>query len=640
VCGICGVAHRVNVPGSDAVVPAMLQKLHHRGPDSEGVHAGRGATLGVRRLAIIDVVGGNQPLYNEDRSIALVVNGMIYNYSELTRELESAGHRFRTRSDCEVIVHAYEEYGPAFVRRLRGMFAFALLDEPRGRLVLGRDPMGQKPLYYAADDARIVFASELHALMASGAVERQLDAGALDQYFHYQFVPEPRTPIAGVRKLPAGSLLEIDIGRWSLRESIYWRMLDAQPIDGDPVQRIRAELESVGQLVVRSDVPVGVALSGGLDSAVVAALATQTGTPVSCFSVGYPGRPGFDERAHARRVADHLKLEFHEVEIGEADVVEGFAGLVASSDDPIADIAAFGYSAVSRAARRHGVPVLLQGQGGDELFWYADMQEAAVQTARKASASRPRLRDYFRPHPPRRVGLRHWLKDVAGLRSGLRAYQRDLAAPANQLVFYDVVSDFLDAASRARAIYGERLAREIGSRQAWAPFTVERPWPRADLLVTERICATYLAGNGIALGDRLSMSHSVEQRLPFVDDRFVDLVMGLRMAATDVHLPPKAWLRQAAAGLLPASFLNRPKQGFQPPVRDWHDAIFRRYGSDLEDGVLVSSGVLDAAAAKQLARGAFPRTVTVPLSYKALVLEHWLRSLGSADWRIGSHADA
>jgi asparagine synthase (glutamine-hydrolysing) len=341
----------------------------------------------MRRLSIIDLTTGWQPLYNEDRTLALICNGEIYNFVELRERLESLGHRFSTNSDCETILHLYEEHGLDCVQHLRGMFAFALYDTQRKRLLLARDRMGEKPLYLYQTNSNLFFASEMKALLASGLVPFELDPNAVNLYFHYQYVPEPLTPLKGVRKLDAACLLTVDIEDWRIEEKCYWRMEDAPPLEGDPARHIREQLEVVGEIVIRSDVPVGVALSGGLDSSAIASLAASKypGT-MHAFSIGYPDSPETDERADARALADHLGLPFHDVELSTSEMVSFFPELVSWRDDPIADIAGYGYYSVMKLAREHSVPVVLQGQGGDELFWgYPWVRDAARQTERKVS---------------------------------------------------------------------------------------------------------------------------------------------------------------------------------------------------------------------------------------------------------------
>ena len=285
--------------------------------------------------------------------------------------MKQRGHTFRTGSDCETIVHLYEEYGVECVHRLRGMFVFALWDSQLNRLVLCPRPDGREATLFVPGRWQVVFASELKALLRSNLVLFELDVEAVDLYFHYQYVPQTRTPIKGVRKLDAAHILTVEINPWNLKEECYWRMDAAPPIEGDPATKIpRRILETVSELTIRSDVPVGVALSGGLDSSAIAALAVRKYPGVMhAFSVGYSGSPETDERKDARDLAEHLGMPFHDIELDAAEMVRLFPELVYWRDDPIADISGHGYYSVMKIARESGVPVMLQGQGGDELFW-------------------------------------------------------------------------------------------------------------------------------------------------------------------------------------------------------------------------------------------------------------------------------
>jgi asparagine synthase (glutamine-hydrolysing) len=637
MCGISGLIGRTRITDEDrARVERMSRALIHRGPDDSGAHESVNVTLAARRLSIIDVEGARQPLHNEDGSLTLIANGEIYNHIALRSQLEQIGHRFSTHGDCETILHLYEEVGVDCLYQLRGMFAFALWDEKRKRLLLARDPMGEKPLYLHESDGRVLFASEMKALLRSGLVPFQLDPPAIDCYFHYQYVPEPRTAVRGVRKLAAGHLLTIDLEPWRLEEKCYWRMEDAAPIDGDAPTHIHQQLDSVGQLVTRADVAVGVALSGGLDSSTVAAFAARhCPRELHAFSIGYEGRPKeCDERSEARELADHLGLHFHDAEVSTADVVAHFSELQFWRDDPIADYAGHSYYALMKLARDHNVPVVLQGQGGDELFWgYPQLRQAARETLAKQTLSRGffvAMPQYLSANAPDSFSARSistWTRDLGGMRSALRKMRNHRAAPAAQMVFYDLSPDFSAAVRETPDLYGREFAEQLGEGDATELFTLPWPWPRVDVTLTRLVSDTYLRGNGVTQGDRLGMASSVEVRLPFLDCEFVKTVIGLRKVNSDVYLPAKEWLKRAVVGVLPDWVLNRPKRGFAPPVADWHAAIFARHGDSLRDGYLVQTGVLNQASADRLADGPFPAGLTSPISFKALVLEHWCRQM-------------
>jgi asparagine synthase (glutamine-hydrolysing) len=638
MCGIAGLVSREPItPDQIACVRATNERLAHRGPDGAGEYLGSNVALAMRRLSIIDLTSGWQPLYNEDRSLTLVANGEIYNFIELRERLLKLGHQFNSGSDCETILHLYEEYGLDCVHHLRGMFAFALWDSKQRRLLLARDRMGEKPLYLYQKDGLLLFASEMKALLASSLVPFELDPNAVNLYFHYQYVPEPLTPLKGVHKLDAAHFMTIDVDDWRIAEKCYWRMEDAPPIEGDPATLIRADLEQVSEIVIRSDVPVGVALSGGLDSSVVAALAASKypGT-MHAFSVGYPGRPDHDERADARALADYIGMPFHDIELATSDMVSFFPELVYLRDDPIADISGFGYYAVMKLAHEHGVPVVLQGQGGDELFWgYNWVRDAARQSTRKdllrTQGVLASLSSYLKLDLPRslsRLDLGEWAHKWGGLRPGWQSWQRDRHAPASQLVFYDVVADFRASTKGSRSLYAASFLEQLNGSSATSLFTFDRAQTNLEVTLTRLICDTYLRENGVTQGDRLSMASSIELRLPLLDHRLIETVIGLRKTQNDVAQPPKSWFRAAIKDLLPDWVMQRPKRGFSPPS-EWHQALFDAHGESLVNGYLCQHGVLTQEGARQLSSGPFPFDVNTPLSFKALVLEKWCRQMSN-----------
>jgi asparagine synthase (glutamine-hydrolysing) len=647
MCGIAGIAVRRRLSSDYRnAVTAMGAALAHRGPDGSGEIVGDHFALAMRRLSIIDVAGGAQPLYNEDRSVVLVCNGEIYNHVELRSALEGRGHRFATHSDAEAILHLYEDHGDRCVNALRGMFAFALYDYKKQRLLLARDRLGEKPLYLVETPNGVVFASELKALLAEGLVPFVLDPSAVNAYFHLGYVPEALCAVQGVRKLPAGHVLSIDVDPWRCTQKRYWKLDDAPPLDGDPATLIRKELEAVSDIIVRSDVPVGVALSGGLDSSVVAALAAKKypGT-LQAVSLGYAGHPRQDERNEARELAAYLKVPLHEVELTVEEVVDALPDLQWHCDDPIGDIAAPAYYFTMQRARDEGLRVMLTGHGGDELFWGYDWVRRAVHaTQRKWRArlgTRSNWREYVElSYPPfSYTGGMRWLIDWAGLRSGMRQRAADLSGPPERPVFYDLTPEFQAAMEVGRSIYTPAFSNHIRPGSEYDVFAAnDEVKASIDVTMTRLICESYLAENGLAQVDRLSMASSVETRQPLVDYRLVETVTGLRKRHSDVELPPKAWLTKAAKGLVPEFVLRRQKRGFTPPWRQWAQATADRYSDRLPNGYLVEHGVLTPETGRSLARRLHVAPWGVPSSVAqhALSLELWCRSMESAAKRAPS----
>lgn len=635
MCGISGIITKEKLtPDLKAAVLRMSAAQIHRGPDGAGEFFADNVALANRRLSIIDPAGGWQPLYNEDKSLALVINGEIYNFVELRKRLKASGHKFLTEADGEVILHLYKENPANFITHLRGMFAFALWDEKRQRLILARDRMGEKPLYLYETDGRILFASELKALLHSGLVKFELDPRAVNLYFHFQYIPEPLTAVKGVRKLDAARMLVVDAKNWEIEEKTYWKLEDAPPLDGKPKDLIRQKLEEVSELIVRSDMPVGVALSGGLDSSLVAAFAKQKQPDLCAFSVGYKGRPESDERHDAEDLAKFLKIPFYDIELDTSSIVDFFPELNYWRDDPIADISGFGYYAVMKLAREHGVPVMLQGQGGDELFWgYPQMQAAVSETLKKAELLKNPFSQKFiqsvtlqKPGDRSVKAILNWLKNLGGVRSGWQSVKQRLGTP-DEFVFFEKLSDFVIASEEMPELYSRNFAEQIKPDEASSIFDFSSKWNEIETTLTALACNTYLRENGITQGDRLGMASSVEMRLPLVDHEFVETVVGLRKARTDAHLPPKYWLKKAAEDILPEWVLNRPKRGFAPPTQKWHEALFAKYGKSLDEGYLVQANVLSRESGRDLAKGEFPNEAITPISFKALVLEQWCRQM-------------
>ena len=629
MCGICGLISNEVTSFDIEKVRAMNNQMINRGPDGEGFYFNDCVALAMRRLSIIDLTTGWQPLYNEDHSLVLVFNGEIYNYIELRANLEKAGHVLDTKSDGETILHLYEDYGLDFVQYLRGMFAIALWDKNQRRLIIARDRMGEKPLYFFINKKSLIFASELKAILKSGLIDFKLNPIAIDLYFHYGYIPEPLTPIYGVKKLDAGHILEISTTPWEIKDHTYWRMEDAEPIEGNASDIIRKKLDEISEIVIRSDVPVGVALSGGIDSGAIATLASRKYPgAMQTFSVGYPGHPPCDEREQARALAKELNIPVHDVELRAEDLVSIFPKLVYWRDDPIADISGYGYYALSKAAHEANVPVLLQGQGGDELFWgYGWVKEAVELTMLKKRVTEgfdiPAFLKLLMKEPNLKSMFKRLISNPRFLYSLL---ERNRSQKANSFYFMQITPDFNQATGYARNIYGSDFSEQISSQTPFDIFSFTHPWEDIEIKMTKLICDTYLRENGIAQADRLSMASSVELRLPLVDYQLVETIIGLRKSSPDSHLPLKAILKEALQGILSNEVLNRPKRGFSPPTHEWYNGLFATYGSQVADGLLVEKGVLNIKAAKQLSKG-IPYTGVHPISFKALVLEMWYRSM-------------
>jgi asparagine synthase (glutamine-hydrolysing) len=534
----------------------MCDVIRHRGPDDEGVHTEPGVGLGMRRLSIIDLSTGHQPIHNEDGTIWVVFNGEIYNYRELRESLERAGHHFYTSSDTETIVHAYEEWGEEAFVRLRGMFGIALWDRPRRTLLLARDRAGQKPLHYAMRGDRLFFGSEIKSLIAAGAIDREIDLTALDHYLSFLYAPRDRAIFKGVKKLPPGHYLKFADGRIEVRQ--YWRIADVEPFTGsadEAAQALRGVLASAVRSHMVSDVPLGAFLSGGVDSSVVVGLMAEASSrPVKTFSIGFD-EPQFDELEHARTVAQHFGTEHHEFVV-RPDGLSILDRLIAHSDEPFADSSAIPTWYVSEIARRH-VTVVLSGDGGDELFGGYDRylpHPRVAQFDRLPVPGKRQLAGALWPLLPHGARGKNFLRHVA--RSDNGRYLDSIA------FFQPDEKDALYAEGVRGALQG---SAEEALAQHFDRFGSLPPHSRMMRFDFE----TYLPEDVLTKVDRMSMAHSIESRVPLLDNEVIDFAASIPSALKIVNGRRKHILKEAARTMLPASILDRRKQGFGVPLGIW-----------------------------------------------------------------------
>jgi asparagine synthase (glutamine-hydrolysing) len=635
MCGIFGIVRPQGLEVNDRwTARRMADAMRHRGPDGVGFHLEPEAVIGMTRLAIIDTGGGWQPFYGEDGSIVVVANGEIYNFIELREGLRQRGHRFATGSDCETILHLYEDHGSDCVHYLRGMFAFAILDLRRRRLLLARDRMGEKPLVLCERGDSLWFSSEVSGLVGSGAVPFEIDPLAVKMYFHFGWLPEPLSAVSGTRKLPAGTLMEVDLRTGRKVERSYWSLEDAPPVEGDPVTLIGAEIDQIGALTARSDVPIGVGLSAGIDSSAIAVMAKRNASmPVTALSVGFEGSTWQDESWMAQEFAQHLGVGFHRIEVSVEQVLNDFPTVCLRRDDPGSDLAGSSIFALMKGAHAHDVRVMLSGLGGDELFWgYGWLRYAARASMRKRAMLRGEagVIDYLGlSAPPVSVnGLVDWLLDGAGLLSGLRQYRLDRTSSEHRLVFWDLVRGYGAAVVHGPRIFGPVVLAESAS--ADAVFTGAQYWESLPIALTSLVCSTYLRSNGLNQTDRLSMASSVESRVPLVDHRLVELVVGLRKHHDDLQLGHKAWLKSVFGASVPEDVLRRRKRGFSAPWRTWTRAISSRFGPDLKGGLLVSRGLIAPSGIDNLVGSFDWAGRPPPLAMESIALEQWARGMAAS----------
>jgi asparagine synthase (glutamine-hydrolysing) len=616
MCGIAGYVRRQG-PADEAIVAGMCSAITHRGPDDQGIHVDGGCAIGMRRLSIIDLSTGHQPMSNEDGTVWVVFNGEIYTYLHIRAELESRGHRFRTRSDTETLVHLYEEWGAEGVSRLGGMFAFAIWDAPRRRLLLARDRLGKKPVYYADTPEGFYFASEIKSLRAAG-VPLSEDREALRWYFLLGYLPDPLTAFQGVRKLPPGAWLVWDQETGRITTESYWKVprFTGQAPDFD-YQDSKARLASLFDECVRerliADVPLGAFLSGGIDSSlVVASMARQTAEPVKTFSIGFE-EAEYNETGYARQVAEQYGTDHHEIMV-RPDSVGLVHRLVRHFDEPFADSSAIPTFLVSEFAAR-SVKVVLSGDGGDEFFG----------GYRSFFVTRREQRWDRAPRPLRRVA--GWAFELLPYATPGKNFLRMATrlTPADR--YFEL--SYAHHSLRKRLLQPEWMLPSNLERAIFTAFPDTRDGADADPLAQAMYfeATSKLTGDILVKVDRMSMAASLEVRCPLLDHRMVEFACAVPHDAKMGASTGKRILLDALGDRLPPALLNRPKKGFSVPLPIW----FRTSMRELLRDTLLGGG----SRLREIARPEFvaylideherQRRNNSHWLWLLLVLELWLR---------------
>jgi asparagine synthase (glutamine-hydrolysing) len=594
---MCGIAGSVSSGTPDAgLVTKMCDALIHRGPDASGLHTGEHAALGMRRLAIIDVAGGDQPVYNEDRTVAAILNGELYNYRELRDGLRRQGHRFTTESDTECLVHLYEEYGDGLVDRLRGMFAFAVWDAAGRRLLLARDRVGKKPLYWRADGTSLVFASELKALMQDPAMPREVDLVALHHYLTYQYVPAPWSILRGVRKLPPGHLLVWQDGRHEVRR--YWR-LDCTPRavtdEREAAEELRVRLLDATRVRMVSERPLGAFLSGGLDSSsVVAAMARQATGRVKTFSIGFDEQD-YDERRYARKLAQWYGTDHHELVV-RPSALDVLPTLTWHFDEPFADSSAIPSFYVAQMSRER-VTVVLNGDGGDEVFGGYRRYVAMACTRRISPPAMLRS-------PLGRLGTRLTARSTPHSPPWKAGRVLELLGHPLPRRYARMMSYF--GPEQKHAIYSDTLRERLAGIDSYelmdAAFAASRAGSEIGAIMDVDV-NTYLPGDLLVKSDITTMANSIEGRSPFLDHHLMEWAAGLPDGLKIRSGTTKYLLKRAVADWLPPELVNRPKMGFGVPLAAWLRTELRDLSWDLlTDHTARSRGLFRPEAVTRLLR--------------------------------------
>jgi asparagine synthase (glutamine-hydrolysing) len=634
MCGIAGMVGRKDEVVDAADVRQMCQTIVHRGPDDEGIYARGPVGLGMRRLSIIDLAGGQQPIHNEDASVWVVFNGEIYNFPELRQELEGRGHKFYTHSDTEVILHLYEEMGSDCVQKLRGMFAIALYDERRQFLLLVRDRMGKKPVHYAVHEGRLLFGSEIKAILAVHPELAEINPEGLLQYFYFGYIPDPHTAFRRIHKLPAGHLLEYCKGEVKIRA--YWDLpqYGTHPVlsEEECLEELERQLEEAVRIRLISEVPLGALLSGGVDSSIVVALMARVSPrPVKTFSIGFRAEQ-FNESEYARMVADRFGTDHQELVL-DPNLEETLTYLSRMMEEPFGDSSMLPTYCVCRMARQQ-VTVALSGDGGDELFAGYDRYLLAMERQKFAQI-------------PSWLG-RIYREAIHG-RIPAGMYGKNLAwnATLNSRDRYLDDVSFFPALHRERGLFTGSFLQAAGQLpdplQHWRRLYDDAPAndPLSRLLYLDT--KTYLVSDILTKVDRMSMATSLEVRVPMLDHKFVEWVTSLPVewkfrAGTRKHI-----LKKLAERLgIPSPLLHRKKQGFQLPLVEWmrndvKDQFFRVL---LEPRTLQRAYFKPEAVRSLVDEHVLGRRNRSGLLWRMLVLELWHRNFvefreqWSADLRV------
>ncbi|MFN0121394.1 MAG: asparagine synthase (glutamine-hydrolyzing) [Blastocatellia bacterium] len=643
MCGVAGILSLNGKPVDPQRLGAMNQAMSHRGPDGEGRWldpARQHVALGHRRLAIISPETGQQPMFNEDGSVAVVFNGEIYNYQDLQPALEAHGHVFRTSSDTEVLVHAYEQWGTDMLARLNGMFAFAIYDQRRQRLLLARDRLGVKPLYYFMSDDTLVFASEMGSMLASGLIPRDIDTEALELYLHYQYIPAPHSIYRQVRKLSPATYLELDIPTRRIEQKTYWNLpLDRSPVADrsldEWIERLDALLNDAVRIRLYSDVPFGAFLSGGVDSGlVVAMMARQLGAPVHTFSIGLNGQTN-DELPYARQVADRYQTQHEEFHV----TPEGLTlipTLAPFFGEPFADSSAVPTWYVSRLAGSR-VKMVLTGDGGDEMFGGYKSYSFLLNAMRSGI----RLSDI--EEAPGGAGLGDKIQRRARrlTRTTVRRMTSALTRNGHNGNHDDHWAPLHDNWMSHFSHEERRLLLGPGARLSEADYVARQcPWPLADSVVARaQYCdlRSYLPGDILTKVDRMTMSRSLEARSPLLDYRVAELAFSM---PTSMRIPQpladgsrnKFVLKELASRYLGRDYVYRAKRGFEIPVSQW---LREDRGGYLRDNLLSGDSPLYTLLDKQFCHNLIQRHLGGAADsgakiWNLLMLDGWLRTVHGA----------
>lgn len=606
----------------------MGEIIAHRGPDDQGLREGPGYVFAHRRLSIIDIEGGHQPMANESGTIWLVYNGEIYNYPELREELIGRGHTFRTRCDTEVIIHLYEEHGRELVERLNGMFAFALFDEERRVLLMGRDRAGIKPLYYSSDAGSLRFASEAKALVHTSPSLMKADPRSIVDFFSLSLVQEGRTAFAGINELEPAHLLYWDLkARPEIRR--YWRPRYAEKTSlagGELTDALGVALRGAVKSHLISDVPVGTYLSGGLDSSLISALADEVLPELNTFSAGFVGKEAVDERRYAREAAAMIGTNHHEVEVGPDNFLENLRRIIWHMDEPTLSPGVYPYYFLCGLVA-DSVKVVLGGQGSDELFGgYPRYRMGLLESKIAADFSRGRVTGLA-------AGLAEYRRRY-GL-GGLKNELRRLNASSSRRIF-EIVSGFHPR--KLPLLFSDSFRKSVAGYDPMEPFSRSLNECDSDDLIDMMLYNDFhnMLPSILRTEDRMSMAHSIESRVPFLDRHVIELAASIPATAKVAGDDPKLILKDAARGLVPDSIVTRRKQGFSAPIDSWFiGALGNSINGLLLGERTLSRGIFSQSYVKELLDRSLEKKKDIWRVWSLVTFEMWCRSF--LDGEVGDY---
>jgi len=574
MCGIVGCINRFS-PVDHELIEMMCSVIRHRGPDDNGIFCRQSVGIGMQRLSILDIKGGHQPIFNEDNSLAIVYNGEVYNYKELYQDLLRKGHQFRSRCDTEVVIHQFEEQGIHSPQSLNGMFAYAIWDDNSGKLFMARDRIGIKPLYYYFDGNRFFFASEIKSLLVKGGVEKSLNIKALWDYLTFRYVPEPDTIWEGIKKLPPAHWLELDTKTWSCTLKKYWDMpfasdkiIAEQKPESLYLEEFKNLFEDSVSRHLQADVPVGILLSGGLDSSAVMAAVNQIRPEKTyAFSIGFKDGGEYNELPFSREAAQHLNIDPFEITMDHKDFIDFLPEFVYLTDEPLADLASIPLYYVSKLAAGH-VKVVLSGEGSDEVLCGYDFENLykMMETKRHSKKLPYYLKKYI-------------LKPFMNIETSNGYYDFPSHSRISMTNFFseeDKKSLFISSPDCSESL---KLILEYYRR-------VPSLHPMNKILYMAS--QSWLVEDLLMKADKMTMANSLELRVPFLDHRIVEwaarLPVSMKIGYLQGQLVTKKILRMYAKDKIPQSIISRPKKGFPVPAYNWLSGELKPFVSDVLNG--------------------------------------------------------